>query len=102
MPNEPDKSLSVTIEPQYDELTLDVQRGTGSVNLTVESLPVQVSRHAETAERLETPRKIAVAGDVIGDTYFDGSEDVIIGTAVECLSTMEMDALIESAMMLGG
>lgn len=102
MPNEPNKQLSVAIEAQHKTLSLGIQRNEGSTEFNITPIPVRTTRHAETAERLATPRKIAVAGDVIGDSYFDGSEDVVIGTAVECLSTIEIDDLIASAMSIGG
>jgi len=38
---------------------------------------------AETAEKLETPRNIALSGDVTGNAYFDGSADITIVSTVQ-------------------
>ncbi len=58
--------------------------------------------NARAADKLAIARLIALTGDVAGDAYFDGSQDIQIGTAVDCLSTLEIDALMESAMAIGG
>ena len=57
---------------------------------------------ADSARKLETPRQIALAGDVDGDAMFDGSENITIGTSVDCLTTTEIDAIMQTAMAIGG
>lgn len=58
--------------------------------------------NARAANKLATARQIALSGDVSGDAMFDGSEDVVIGTAVECLTTTEIDDLMAQSMAIGG
>ena len=60
------------------------------------------SWNARAANKLAVARLIALTGDVAGGAYFDGSQDIQIGTVVDCMSTLEIDALMESAMAIGG
>lgn len=96
------RKLSVEIKQGGYAVSMDAQKANAAAEVQMDALPIRPTRYAETAERLKTPRKIEVAGDVVGDSLFDGSEDIIIGTAVECMTTLEIDALMESAMALGG
>ena len=43
--------------------------------------------NAESATRLQTPRVIALTGDVEGEGYFDGSVDVTIATTIDTATT---------------
>lgn len=58
--------------------------------------------NARAADKLATARQIALSGDVSGDAMFDGSKDIVIGTAVECLTTTEIDDLMAQSMAIGG
>ena len=58
--------------------------------------------NARAADKLAIARLIALTGDVAGDAYFDGSQDIQIGTVVDTLSTTEIDALMASSMAIGG
>lgn len=49
---------------------------------------------AKAAERLLTPRQIAVSGDAVGSAAFDGSADISIATAVERLTNEELEAML--------
>lgn len=50
---------------------------------------------AETALKLETPREIALIGDVAGASMFDGSRDIQINTVVSTLTNLEMEELLK-------
>ena len=52
--------------------------------------------NAGTAGRLQTPRVIALTGDVEGEAYFDGSVDISIECALSpdaCIATEMIDGL---------
>lgn len=53
------------------------------------------SGSAETAKRLKTPRTIAIGGEAIGETMFDGSEDVTIYTAIERLTNEDLEEMLQ-------
>ena len=40
-----------------------------------------VDETAEAAKKLETPRKIQLSGSIIGNSYFDGTENIVIDTS---------------------
>lgn len=116
---EPDKTDRVLNYPGlqyfYDKIKIGLVNG--EIDLDVDSLTdAEVVRilggwaageldgnwNARAADKLAIARLIALTGDVAGDAYFDGSQDIQIGTTVDCLSTLEIDALMESAMAIGG
>lgn len=63
--------------------------------VSIETLPVRMSRNAETAERLANPRQIAIVGEAAGEGMFDGSEDIAIYTAIERMTNTELEAILQ-------
>lgn len=81
---------------------MQVPTNAGRQNVNMSVLPVRTMGFARKADQLTTPRQISLDGDVLGDTLFDGTEDVVIGTAVVSLTTMEIDELMTQSMAIGG
>lgn len=52
------------------------------------------SMDVETAQRLTTPRMIALSGDAQGQAEFDGSADAVIHTAVEEINNEELEEML--------
>ena len=46
------------------------------------------------AKRLETPRKIAISGDVSGSEYFDGSRDIDIETRAILITNYDIEEMM--------
>ena len=91
------RRVSVGIDGQQRAVSIRSPAQAGGRTVTVTALPVRMGRRAETAERLETPRLIAITGSANGDTLFDGSEDVQIHTVIETMSNSEIEALLAQA-----
>lgn len=53
-----------------------------------------VATSVESADKLTTPRKIAVSGETVGEGYFDGSADLTIGTVVSRISNTELEEIL--------
>lgn len=50
---------------------------------------------AASAEKLETPRKVSLGGDVNGNVMFDGSEDVTIEASVSVIPNDEIKEMLQ-------
>ena len=51
-------------------------------------------RVAYMAKRLETPRRIAISGDVSGSEYFDGSRDIDIETRAILITNYDIEEMM--------
>lgn len=72
---------NVTFENRTHKVNVKVSGGVVAVELPV-------------ADKLKYPRAIRLAGDVTGETLFDGSEDVQIQTLVSTLTNEELEEML--------
>lgn len=68
------KSIGSSTNPVY----IDAD---GKPQATGNTLDKSITRNASTATKLQTPRNIALTGDVIGNANFDGSSNIEIETS---------------------
>lgn len=76
------QSIGLSLEKEDNAIGIGLEPGGGGGS-------------AETAKRLKTPRTIAIGGEAVGETLFDGSEDITIYTAIERLTNEELEELLK-------
>lgn len=89
------KRVSVMVVGQHKNATVRAEPGSAQHTVHLAALPVRASRHAETADRLSTPRQIEITGEAAGEGLFDGSEDIEIYTAIERITNTELEAILQ-------
>lgn len=72
----PNINVNTRYHTRSRNIVLELQAGAGGGTV----------KRAETARRLETPRKIVLNGAIKGDVEFDGSTDAYINTSVDDIS----------------
>lgn len=80
------RKVSVAATRQIARVATITVADTRESNLHIRSVPVLITHgdadYAITAGQLMEPRRITLTGDVIGETMFDGSQDVTVVTSV--------------------
>lgn len=81
--------LNIKVNTDYHtrvhNIVLELQAGAGGGTV----------KHAETAERLKTPRMFKLHGDVTGSAMFDGSGDAYIQTSIGRITNKEIDQIVD-------
>lgn len=77
------KNIGSSINPVY----IDVN---GKPQATGSSLSKSITGNAGTATKLQTPRNIALTGDVVGNANFDGSSNIEIETSTTLVNAKSM------------
>lgn len=68
----------------------------GSINPNkIQNIDAYIAAHNSACQKLVTPRKIELSGEVQGSVFFDGSQDVAIQTAVSRITNSEMEELLK-------
>ena len=78
-------SVNTNYHTRVRNIVLELQAGAGGGTV----------KHAETAERLKTPRMIKLHGDVTGSAMFDGSGDAFIQTTIGRITDKEIDKIVD-------
>lgn len=74
----------------------------GKPQATGSSLSKSITGNAGTATKLQTPRNIALTGDVIGNASFDGSGDIEIETSTTLANAKSMVSNTGDPLNVGG
>lgn len=111
----PTKQVNVSIANQNSSASTSIAGEESTVQISGTSIPTQAidvivtgqsgaittsiaeggsRRVAYMAKRLETPRKIAISGDVSGAEYFDGSRDIDIETRAILISNSDIEEMM--------
>jgi len=81
----PDMRVNTSYHTRVRNIVLELQAGAGGGTV----------KRAETAQRLETPRKITLHGDVNGSAMFDGGNDLYIRTFINRIDDGEIDNIVD-------
>lgn len=74
----------------------------GKPQATGSSLSKSITGNAGTATKLQTPRNIALTGDVVGNANFDGSGNIAIETSTTIANAKSMVTSTGAALNAGG